>query len=190
MPALGTRELVSVIVRFVAGLVIVLLVAGLLGYWARQPTQQLARLFVDRFGVAGMALGTFLADGLHFPVPPQFYMFTAIVSGESRATTLVAITFASLTAGFAGYALAARASRASWLASRLQRPRALLAGAFERYGYWAALVSSLLPLPYSVLCNLAGLNRLPRRFVALLALCRVPKLLGFYYLIRLGWGDP
>jgi membrane protein YqaA with SNARE-associated domain len=134
-----------------------------------------------------MALGTLLADGLQFPIPPQFYMLLAVASGMPAAPAFGAICAASLSAGYLGYSLAELASRLAWLSRATKSYRELLTKAFARFGYRSALFVSLLPVPYSVLCYTAGLNRMPRRFLALLSLCRIPKLLGFYWLVRAGW---
>ncbi|RYZ06167.1 MAG: hypothetical protein EOO73_17325 [Myxococcales bacterium] len=173
--------------RFVLGLVTVCSVVALAGYFARQPAEALARGFVSHFGVWGMALGTLLADGFHFPVPPQFYMLLAVASKTPLALAFPAIAAASLLAGALGYLLARWASRAAWLASKVGPYRHLLEQSFARHGYRTALFASLLPIPYSVLCYLAGLNRMPAPFLLLLGACRVPKLLGFYGLVYYGW---
>src|SRR3954471_14650482 len=60
--------------RFLAGLVIMLVVSGVAAHFVRPTAEAAAHAFVERFGVTGMAVGTLLADGLYFPVPPQFYM--------------------------------------------------------------------------------------------------------------------
>jgi uncharacterized membrane protein YdjX (TVP38/TMEM64 family) len=39
-----------------------------------------------------------------------------------------------------------------------------------------------------MLCYTAGLCRMPKRAFALIALLRLPKLVAYYYLVRLGWG--
>ena len=169
------------------GLAAAAVLALLIGYWARPTAESIARLFVRQFGVWGMAGGTLLADGFHFPVPPQFYMLLAVASGTPTLSALAAISVASFAAGFVGYGVARQAARISWVAQKLEQPRRLLLAAFERYGFRAALVLSLLPVPYSVLCYLAGANRLPRSFLGLLATLRVPKLAAFYYLVQLGW---
>jgi membrane protein YqaA with SNARE-associated domain len=159
----------------------------LLGYLARKPAEALALEFVRRFGVWGMALGTLLADSFHFPVPPQFYMLLAVASKTSIARAFPAIAFASWLSGWIGYQVASWASQLRWLAQKTERYRYALAQAFEQQGYRIALVASLLPIPYSMLCYLAGLNRMPVRFLALLGLYRIPKLLGFYALVYFGW---
>ncbi|HEY6080485.1 MAG TPA: VTT domain-containing protein [Polyangiaceae bacterium] len=187
LPELGSRELVTLVARLLLGFAILLGIVGMVGYLVRRPTEQLARYFVDSYGVWGLAFGTLLADGLHFPIPPQFYLLTVVASGAPPWRGLLAIISASVLAGGVGYYLSQLASHATWLSAKVRGPRRLFESAFRRYGYRAALVGSLLPIPYSVLCYLAGLNGLPRRFLAILALCRVPKLVAFYYLIRLGW---
>lgn len=185
--SLDSRELLLVTLRFVAGLLAILVIVAVLGHAARDRCEAAARVFVDRYGYAGMALGTLLADAIHFPIPPQFYMLLSVASGASAINTLAAIAAASLTAGVLGYRLARVVGRNAWVSKRTERTRRLLQGAIERYGAWAAVYSSLLPLPYSLLCYLAGLSRAPRGFFALLCVCRVPKLVAFYWLIRLGW---
>lgn len=184
---LARASVAGLVWRFVLGLVMVCSLVALLGYFLRQPAEAMARGFVGHFGVWGMALGTLLADGLHFPVPPQFYMLLAVASGTPLESAFPAIAAASLAAGALGYSLARWASYAPWLSNKVGPYRQLLGRAFARHGYRTALAASLMPIPYSVLCYLAGLNRLPTPFVVLLALCRVPKLLGFYGLVYYGW---
>jgi membrane protein YqaA with SNARE-associated domain len=181
------REVLALVLRLMGALVAVSVFVALLGYFLRPTAEAIGRGFVRSFGIPGMALGTFLADGLHFPVPPQFYMLLAVASGTPPHQPFAAIAGASVAAGFFGYAVAGQASRLAWFAKKTQQARDLLAKTYERYGYRAALVASLLPIPYSVLCYLSGLNRMPRTFLALLALCRVPKLVAFYYLVHVGW---
>src|SRR4051812_25614231 len=82
---------VLLLLRFVATLVILLVAAGVLGHFAQPWAEGAARAFVERFGVLGMAFGTLLADGLQFPVPPQFYMLLAIASHSAFAGSFTAI---------------------------------------------------------------------------------------------------
>lgn len=180
-------ELVWPVVRFVLGLLIILLIVGSLAHWARPQCEGVARGFVAAYGLWGMALGTFLADAFHFPIPPQFYMLLSIASQTPAVRCIAAIATASVVAGLVGYGSARFVSKSAWVASRTERSRQLLARAVKRFGLRAAVLASLLPIPYSVLCYLAGLNRMPRAFVLLLCVCRVPKLVLFYYLVLWGW---
>jgi membrane protein YqaA with SNARE-associated domain len=181
------RAVLSLVLRLMGILVAVSIGVAILGYFVRPAAESVARSFVQAFGVWGMALGTFVADGMHFPVPPQFYMLLAVASGTPAWQPFLAISAASVLAGYFGYSLAAQAARIAWFARKTEHARQMLEKAFARYGYRAALVASLLPIPYSVLCYLAGVNRMPPIFLGLLAACRVPKLCGFYYLVHVGW---
>lgn len=177
----------AMLLRFMAGFAVLLLTVTVIAYFARPAAEATARGFVERFGVLGMALGTLLADGLSFPVPPQFYMLMAIASKADLAPAFAAIALGSVVAGVVGYFLSERVSHWGWIARKTAAPRQVLSASFKRYGYRAALVASLLPIPYSMVCYLAGLNRLPLRFLGLLMVCRVPKLLAYFYLVHLGW---
>ncbi|HEY3499720.1 MAG TPA: hypothetical protein VGK73_33745 [Polyangiaceae bacterium] len=191
-PAAGAerRELVWLAARWIAGLLVLLALIAALASTFRAPLEAFGRAFVERFGLAGMLFGTFLADGFHCPIPPQFYMFVAVSSGVSQLAAFAAITLGSLLGGFAGYRVAGRLARFQFVARRLTRVRALAEPTFARFGYRSAVIASLLPIAYSVLCYLAGLNGLPRRVFFVLSLCRIPRLLIFYGLVRLGWSLP
>lgn len=156
----------------------------------RGPLEQLGRGFVEHLGYSGMLLGAFIADGFHFPIPPQFYMLMAISAGGSQLSAFAAICAGSLLGGVVGYHVAGRLARLPFVARRLVKARALTENAFSRFGYRAAVLASVLPIAYSVLCYLAGIHGLPGRVFAVLLLCRIPRLLIFYYLIRLGWSGP
>ena len=181
------RELIALIMRFLATLVMVSVAVAALGYLAREPAEALARGFVAKLGLGGLALGTLLADGLQFPVPPQFYMLLGVDSGIPATETFATVAAASVVAGCLGYSLAQLASRLPRVARATERHRDVLGRMFTLYGYSSAFVASLLPIPYSVLCAASGLNRLPRRFLLLVSLCRVPKLLLFFWLVQHGW---
>jgi membrane protein YqaA with SNARE-associated domain len=185
--AAEASDVASLLRRFLAGLVILLLVSGITAHFVRSTAEAAAHGFVEKFGVTGMALGTFLADGLYFPVPPQFYMLLAIASRTPAPRAFVAIAIGSVLAGVLGYGIAERLSRLRWIAQKTWRLRSVLVASFERRGYGAALFLTFLPVPFSMLCYLAGLNRMPLKFLGLLAFFRIPKLAVFYFLLHLGW---
>jgi membrane protein YqaA with SNARE-associated domain len=186
-PPIGNRELLAVAVRFIVVLSALLLIALTLAHFARAQCEGIARGFVAEYGYWGMALGTLLADGFHFPIPPQFYMLLAIAARAPVWNSLGAIVAGSLPAGVVGHEIAALAGRSQWLRARTEGTRSVLERAVRRFGLRAALFASLLPVPYSVLCYLAGLMRLPRSFLVLLCVCRIPKLAAYYGLLLLGW---
>jgi membrane protein YqaA with SNARE-associated domain len=185
--SLASGSLLWPVLRFLGGLLAILLVVGTLAHWARPQCEGLARGFVGTYGYWGMALGTLLADAFHFPIPPQFYMLLSVASHASVVTSLSAIAGASVLAGGIGYHAARLVSKSEWIALRTRASRRVLERAVHRFGTRAALLASVLPIPYSMLCYLAGLNRMPHSFLLLLCLCRIPKLCVFYWLVHWGW---
>ena len=155
-----------------------------LGATCKPEIERIGRVFVERLGFAGVAVGVFLADAFTFPVPPQVYMLAALAGGASPAITVTVTCASSLVAGNVGYRLAARLSGVSFFRARIDAARPRLDPLFRRYGVWAVAIGSLTPMPYSILCYLAGIYRLPPRLFALLLLFRVPRILFFYVLIR------
>lgn len=178
--ALQTLVTVLVLLGFVAAL----------AHLLKPELQALGRGFLERFGAFGLSIGTFLADGLHFPIPPQFYMLAAITAGWSIATTLAAITAGSLVGGVVSHLIGRHVLwRVRFLRRIVDRSRQRFDWLFARYGYWAVAVGSISPIPFSLLCNLSGLYRVPFRLFLVLSLFRVPRILLFYMLIRFGWAS-
>lgn len=174
--------------RFVGGLIVLFVVVLAIGHYFSAEAQGLAWTFVDELGIWGLALGTLLADGLQFPVPPQFYMFIGISAGTPPALTLFSIGLASVIGGLIGFSIARAASRLSWAEPALRR---LFSSSRLRVGrehpYKFVLVSSLTPVPFSLLCYAAGLSGFPVRAFLLLGLLRLPKLVLYYAIVRAGW---
>ncbi len=158
-----------------------------LGAYAREYLEP-AGVWVSRqFGLPGMALGTFLADAFHFPVPPQFYIFAAVTGGQPWLGPFFAICFGSLCGGVASFVIAQRFSSTAWVRR--------WAGGFQeegeqvlaKHGRLAVLLGSVSPLPFSSQCLLAGLCQASPRLVLLILLLRIPRLLFFFWAIRTGW---
>jgi membrane protein YqaA with SNARE-associated domain len=180
-------SITRLLVRVALGLVALLAAIAVLAHTFRSELEAIGHGFVDRFGVPGMVLGTFIADGFHFPVPPQFYMLMGVTSGVATLTTLAAVNLGSFAGAWLAYFLARRLSHFKPLARRLSRPRELAQGVFLKYGAWAPVVASFLPITYAALCYLSGLSGLSKRGFAIVTLIRVPRLFAYYYLVRVGW---
>lgn len=186
-PASERRELLWLAAKLVLGAAAIVALVALLARTWRTELEAMGHAFVEQFGYAGMAAGTFLADGLHVPVPPQFYMLASIASERSAAWTLVAVCIGSLLGGATAYAIARRASDLPFLKRLLARTQHKVDWLFARYGYWAVAIGSLTPIPYSFLCYVAGGYRMPARIFFVLSLFRIPKVVLYFYLVQLGW---
>jgi membrane protein YqaA with SNARE-associated domain len=173
--------------RVLLGLVLMIGVVFALGRLLRPELEAFGRGFVGRYGLVGMGLGTFIADGFHLPVPPQFYMLLGITSGVPPTRTLTAICLGSFLGGWTGFLVSGRFLRFERVARWFDRPRRLTMAVVARYGAWALIGVSVLPIAYSVLCYLCGLSGVSRRSFFVVSVLRVPRLFVYYYIVHLGW---
>lgn len=181
------REFLKLGLKVVLGAACLVTLVAVLGYYYRPELERIGRGFLERFGYLGITLGTYLADGLHCPVPPQFYMLASIVSGWSVFWTLVAVCTGSLLGGYTAYSIATRISHLRFLERWLAHTQKKVEWLFTRFGYWAIAIGSLTPIPYPFLCYVAGMYRMPPKIFGVLSLFRIPKVVLYFYLIKLGW---
>lgn len=181
------RELLKLGLKLVLGAAGLVAVVSVLAHFFRPEFESLGRMFIERFGYVGVALGTYIADGLHCPVPPQFYMLASITSGWSELWTIVAVCVGSLFGGITAYWIARKALGIRFFQRLLARTQRHVDWLFKRYGYWAVAIGSLTPIPYSFLCYVAGGYRMPAKIFVVLSLFRVPKVILYFYLVKLGW---
>ncbi|MBI5515944.1 MAG: hypothetical protein HY909_19335 [Deltaproteobacteria bacterium] len=171
------------------GILVLLGGMAVLSRYLRGPLEAFGRFFVDRFGIAGMALGTFLCDGFHIPPPPQVYFVAAIAAHLSPLPVLAAMGAASMAAGVVGYHVASRLSGLRVFRIPLERTRPRVDALFARWGAWAMAVGSVTPLPYAWLCWFAGIYRVRYTHFLVLILLRVPRLAVMYWLVAKGWSS-
>jgi hypothetical protein len=182
-PSFGAGQLV---LRLGVTLACLLLLSVTLSQLFKTELSALARYFYASFGVWGAGIGTGLADGFNFPVPPQAYMLLAEANG-SVLQTFPAIALGSLTGGVCGYLVAPILMRLQWIRALVERTQSKVSTLFDRHWVAASLALSLSPIAFSWLCYSAALYRAPRRTLALLCLLRVPKLALYQMLISWGW---
>ena len=178
----------KLVLQIVLPLLVVFVGVTLAAALFRPELKALGTAFVTRFGYAGMAFGSFISDAFMCPIPPQFYMLTAVAAGAPQLASITVVCVSSVVAANVAYLLAGRLARFPFFESRIARSRGRIDPLFARYGVYAVALGAISPIPFSLLCYLAGLYRIPYRIYALLVLLRVPRLLAFYLLIRAGWG--
>lgn len=182
------QDVWKVALQLLLGIVGFCLVVFLASRHFRPELEALSRLLLDRLGIAGLFLGPFLADAFSVPMPPQLYLLAAITTNKPAGLTLALVSAGSVVGGNLGRWLGCRLGDRPFLRRVLGRTRGKVDGVFARYGYWAVAVGSLMPLPYSILCYLAGVYRMPMGLFALMSLLRIPRLVFFYYVLRAGFG--
>lgn len=182
------HETLLAALRAAAGFLLLAVLVGALGWALREEMTSFGEWFVGRFGALGIVAGTFLADGIHFPLPPQFYMLTGLAGGHAAAHVLACVLVGSELGGLAAFAGARVVGRSELVRTRVERPRRLLARLVERRGYAGLAVATLLPISFSLLCMASGAMRLPFKAYGVLAAVRVPRILLSYAVIALAWG--
>jgi membrane protein YqaA with SNARE-associated domain len=162
-------------------LVLVLLFAAttavrfLFGGWLNQ----LALSLVDTIGLPGVALGTWLADGFAFPVPPQTYMLAA-TSVKEATRIFPALVCGSLLGGVSAYYIAPPLfARIGFLRNLANAIQPTVESFDNKRWLTSALIASLSPLAFSWVCYAAGVCRAPLRVLLVLCILRIPKLLLF-----------
>lgn len=154
----------------------------------RPELEGISRFLVVRFGAFGLFAGPFIADAFSFPAPPQLYLLAAITTHQPVVSTLALVSAGSVLGGNVGRWFGAVLGDRPFLTRVLGRTRHRVDAVFARYGYWAVAVGALMPLPYSMLCYLSGVYKMPRGLFALMSLLRVPRLMFFYVILRAGFG--
>lgn len=187
-PAPNQGSRLGLILRFTLGLGVLLGLVVLLVRTLRPELESVGTWFVARFGLLGVAAGTFIADGFHFPVPPQFYMMLATAAHGDPLEIMAACSVGSVLGGGSGYLVARRLGHVRALSNWLERARQKLGGQLgQSRPYRSAALASITPVAFSVLCYLAGFLGYRRGPLLLLLLLRLPKIALYYYLVRVGW---
>ncbi len=172
----------SLLGQTLAAIVVLALVAFAIEHAFATQLRSMGVFFVQRFGLLGFFVGTFVADGFHVPVPAQFYLLALVSSGRPALAPLSVMCIASILAGHVGYRIGGRLEGLPFFHRLVSRSGGKVKGLFARYGVWAVAVGSLTPVPYPILCYLSGLYQIPYGLFSLLTLLRIPRLLFFYYL--------
>jgi membrane protein YqaA with SNARE-associated domain len=170
----------------------VLLIIVLAALAQRLLGEQLERAsawLTNHGGYAGVFLSIWAIDTFTLPVSPDLILAFVAHEGSqlSHPVALGVICAASIIAGNMGFYLARRIG--AWrplrrkLAKNFEKGRAL----FQRFGVWAIVVAGLTPLPFSIVCWLAGIYHMPPVRLFFATFSRIPRFIGWYYLIRLGF---
>jgi membrane protein YqaA with SNARE-associated domain len=182
------REIILGVVRLFVGFAGLIAVVAFLGWRFRTELEHFGKWFVERFGAAGMAGGAFLADGLHFPLPPQFYLLTGIAGGYGTLPALASVLAGSVAGGFVAFAAARRLAGIPFFEKRFSTTRHIVQRLLSARGRWGLVIAGMLPVSYFVLCALGGIMQLRYRDYAIIGLMRIPRLVLSFLLIELAWG--
>lgn len=129
-----------------------------------------------RFGLPGLVISTLLLDYLLQPFPPDILVYSYVLSEGNVPIVATLAGAASVAGGVMGYFT-------GWFlqhegATKFIKPKqyAQAEALFEKHGFWAVMIGALTPVPFNVVCWLAGVFRMPFHYFLLSAvLTRGPR---------------
>lgn len=159
----------------------------LLAIFLKEPVTAAATSAVKTLGIPGIIAGVIASDVFGFPVPPSTYLFAAVAAGSPVTTLLILVSLTSIISGTLAYLLGPWIGKLPILCRILERFRPRGEVLIRRWGVWAVGVAAITPLPFPILCWLAGIYQMPyKRFFAT-TLLRAPRMIIYYALFALGW---
>lgn len=170
-------------------MIVMFATAALLGYWLRDPITEMATSFVQALGPLGIFLGVLASDAFSFPIPASTYLFAGVAADAAVVPVLIATSLASLIGGALAYVVGPLVARVPFLDRRLELFRPRGEALFKRWGAWAVGIAAVTPMPFSVVCWLAGIYRMPFKRFFTATLVRVPRVCVYYALFAFGWAS-
>lgn len=150
------------------------------------PLEEVADRAVRRGGLPGIFLFVWVVDT--FTVPASLDVVFPLTVRWAPVPLLSVMSIASVLGGICGYWIGRALGRLTFV-------RRTVAGYYARglrivthYGVWSVVLAAVTPLPFSTVSWIAGMVKLPFRSYVLAALLRVPRIVVYWALLRLGVG--
>jgi membrane protein YqaA with SNARE-associated domain len=179
------RNLIYLVVGVVALVGLAYLAQRYLGH----HLEAASRWLTNTGGYSGVFISIWLIDTFTLPVSPDMILAFVAHKGSTLNTpvALVVICIASIAAGNTGYHLAKRIGDWPFIQRRLAKSYKKGHKLFDRFGVWTVVIAGITPLPFSIVCWFAGLYEMKSWPFFLATLSRIPRFIGWYYLLRLGF---
>ncbi len=183
----GEINLRKILTQFAIGLLLLMIVLGLVGYFYRQPLLNLSKVFVTQFGVYGVALGFFIPDAFTIPFPNDTFTFLGLQGGLGFWTCVLWGSIGSLLGGTTGYWIGRLLGTRQWMIHFFHGRGAEAYAITYRYGFIALAIAAFTPIPYSIVCWACGAVNLKFRYFLLISLLRIPRVALFLWFIQAGF---
>lgn len=179
------------LIKAVVGLVLFLVAMAVLGLAYEEELVMITTWIVDRIGFLGLALILFFTDGLVTPVPPDLILVIVANSplAENWPFYVSVLGLISVCAGMFGYGIGRWLGHFPWAQRLFGHFKEDHQRFIRKFGFWAIVLGSVTPLPYSVTCWTAG--ALGVRWTVVLSaslIFRIPRFLIFYWLLATSGG--
>ena len=159
----------------------------LLALLAAEGLESLGSHIIDLLGPPGVVLAVIASDALAIPLPPSAFVLIAIAAGERVALTLFVACAATVVGASLAYLLGPYVARLPLIHRWVEPRRARATQLFSRHGLWAVVFAALTPVPFSLICWLAGTYQMCYRRFFVASLVRIPRLLLYATLFHIGW---
>ena len=178
-PSLLMRGLLTLVVTSLVFLVIALIGAD--------PLSRASLQLLESFGTAGIAVGVLASDILAVPLPPSTFVAAAIAADHLIIPALLITCISTVIGATLAYWLGPYIGRLPLLHRLIEPHHQRATKLFEHHGVWAIGIAALTPLPFSIMCWLAGIYRMDYRRFFLATLIRIPRVLVYFLIFSLGW---
>ena len=141
-----------------------------------------ARSLVEQYGYIGIFLISF-TESIFQPIPPDPFIAGGTALGLNPLIASGVAGIAGVLGGLTAHTLGLLLGEP--IAKKLLGEKSFIKGEafFNRFGVWAVLLAGLTPIPFKVVCWLAGIFEMPRsQFLLASFMGRFPRFLIVAYM--------
>jgi membrane protein YqaA with SNARE-associated domain len=142
----------------------------------REEMQWFAEWMVEQFGIFGLFILTLIMDTIIQPISPDMLTMGYSMADLNVLTVSLVGGIASVIAGFLGYTIGyfLEGKGIDKFIGRERYQKAHLL--FVKHGFWAILIGSISPIPFSAICWSAGVFKMPWKFFCIsVIMTRLPR---------------
>ncbi|SDY76820.1 YqaA family protein [Nitrosomonas halophila] len=174
------------LIKAVIAVVVFILATSALGYWLEDELTMATTWVVNKIGFFGLGLILLVTDTLVTPFPPDILLLVIAKSplAEQWQSYVLILGMISCLAGMLGWGIGRWLGRFEFVKRTFGDFKAEHREFIRRYGFWAVVIGSITPFPFSVTCWTAGMLEL--RWITVLAAAisfRIPRFFFYYWLI-------
>jgi membrane protein YqaA with SNARE-associated domain len=174
------------LIKAIIALVIFALTVTALGYLFEEELTVGTNWVVNRIGFLGLCFILLATDTLVTPFPPDILLLVIAKSSLAEHWPIYVLILGAISsfAGILGWSIGRWLRHLEFVKRTLNELKEDQREFIRRYGFWAVVIGSITPLPFSVTCWTAGIMEL--RWITVLTaavLSRIPRFFLYYCLI-------
>jgi membrane protein YqaA with SNARE-associated domain len=144
----------------------------------REEMNSLTKAIVDQFGLFGLFSITVIMDTIIQPISPDVLTLGFSMANLNFLTVAIVGGTASILAGFIGYSIGHFLKEEGVDKFIGQKNYQKAHTLFVKHGFWAILIGSISPVPFSAICWSAGVFKMPWKiFCISIVITRLPRFL-------------